>query len=33
MWKQAFYSDETPEKLNPSILTAGTTVPVTKRLE
>jgi hypothetical protein len=24
---------DTPEKLNPSILIAGTTVPVTKRLE
>jgi hypothetical protein len=28
-----FHNADTPEKLNPSTLIAGTTVPVTKRLE
>ena len=32
-YANSFYRDETPEKLNPSTLMAGTTVPVTKRLE
>jgi len=33
LYANSFYRDETPEKLNPSTLMAGTTVPVTKRLE
>jgi len=33
LYAKLSYSADTPEKLNPSILIAGATVPVTKRLE